>query len=245
MRPGESFHTFGFQHLAALAVLAGLGIALVTWCRRLGPAGRACLSRGLAAFLLAYVVTSYGRRAWLGTLRWDDSLPLHLCNLVMLACVITLLRPNALGFEIAYFWGFSGTFLALITPDLHEGFPSWKFVQFFWGHGGSLLAILFMIAGLGMRPRANSILRMFVAINLYAALVAGLNGLFHWNYGYMCAKPIGRSPMDFFGDWPWYILGLEAIALASFVLLDLPWLPSRRAGNRVSTSPRSDPSAHQ
>ncbi len=207
----------------ALAVLTTLGCMLVWMGRRFDPDSRRIVARVLGTLLLLYVIASYTRTGWLGTLSWRDSLPLHLCNWVMGACIITLFRPNALGFEIAYFWGMSGTLQAVITPDLHDGFPSWKFIQFFWGHGGSLLAIVFMVAGLGLRPRKGSVMRAFIAINVYALTVAVLDEAFHWNYGYMCAPPTQRSLINHLGPWPWYILGMEAVAFASFLLLAAPW----------------------
>ena len=36
------------------------------------------------------------------------------------------------------------------------------------------------------------------------------------------------SLLDFFGPWPWYILALEAAALASFFLYYVPFVLIRR-----------------
>lgn len=223
MTVAASFTAFSGDHLAMLGVLTVLCGVLWMGAKRFSPAQRSCLGRILGGVLIAYVAVSYLRAGLEGRLSWRESLPLHLCNWVLLACIITLFRPQQVGFEIAYFWGLTGTFQALLTPDLPEGFPSWNFLQFFWSHGGSLLAIVFMITGLKLQPRPGSMWRMFIALNIYA-LVAGLfDALFGWNYGYLRNPPHQASILDHFGPWPWYIVWMEVIALTSFWVLTLPW----------------------
>ena len=181
------------------------------------------MGRVLGSLLLGYVVVIYAQKARAGELSWQYSLPLELCHWVLFACVFTLFRPSQLGFEISYYWGLAGTLQATLTPDIAEGFPSWEFIQFFWAHAGILLAIVFFIAGRDLRPRPGSILRVFLAVNIYAVTVGIVDWIFGWNYGYLCLKPVNPSLLDYLGPWPWYLLSLEAIALASFFLLDLPW----------------------
>jgi hypothetical integral membrane protein (TIGR02206 family) len=150
-------------------------------------------------------------------------LPLELCNLVLIACIVALFKPNQLISEIAYFWGLGGVLQATLTPDLSAGFPSWSFFLFFWSHGVALAAIVFLIAGQKFRPRKGSVLRMMIAINGYAVIVGAINAATGWNYGYLCRKPYGASLYDFLGPWPWYLLSLEGVALATFLILDFPW----------------------
>lgn len=64
---------------------------------------------------------------------------------------------------------------------------------------------------------------MMIALNIYGLIVGSINALTGWNYGYLCRKPAEPSLLDFLGPWPWYLLSLEFIALATFLLLLLPW----------------------
>lgn len=219
----KPFVTFGPPHLATLGVLLVLALGTAGLARRLVDPARTRLGRFLGLALLGYIVVAYTRQGWLGLLNWHDSLPLQLCNWVLIACIVTLFRPRQLASELAYFWGLTGTLQALLTPDLQSGFPAWPFFQFFWGHGVIILAIAFLIAGRDFRPRPGSVLRMFVAINIYTAIAGSLNWIFDWNYGYLCHRPFKPSLIDHLGPWPWYILSMEAIALANFWMLDLPW----------------------
>ncbi len=230
------FRIFGPDHLCALAVIALLCAQLFFFRKQLPRGGQIWTGRILACLLLAYAVTIYTKMGLEGNLSWDYSLPLHLCHWVLIACMISLVHPHPLTSELAYFWGLGGTVQALLTPDLAEEFPSWEFIQFFWSHGGILLAIVYFIAIQRFRPRPGSVLRMFMATNVYALFVGALNFIFTWNYGYLRQPPSQPSLIDYLGPWPWYILSLEVIALVTFWILDLPWkiLDRRKSGSFVS-----------
>jgi hypothetical integral membrane protein (TIGR02206 family) len=223
------FLLFAGDHIAALACLLVLGLLVFRLARIGSEPQKRLLSRVMAGMLLCYGCVIYFDMWRSGALGWGYSLPLELCHWVLIAAFVALLRPSQLAAEIAYFWGTAGTLQATLTPDIANGFPSWEFIQFFWSHGGILLSIVWLI-GRGFRPRRRSVLRMMLAVNAYALLVGAIDALLGWNYGYLCAKPLNPSVLDFMGPWPWYLASLEAIALASFVLLDLPWkVASRRA----------------
>ena len=219
----HGFHTFGRDHLATLAVLAALGI-LVAWIGRgAQTAVRTWCGRALGLLLAAYAMARYTQLAHDGQLSWAYSLPLELCHWVLIACVVALFFHAPPAAEIAYFWGFGGTLQAVLTPDVYEGFPSWEFIQFFWSHGGILLAIIYLVAARRFMPQRGSVLRMMLAANFYLVFVGALDWIFGWNYGYLRQPPAQPSLLDYLGPWPWYILSLEVIALASFWLLSLPW----------------------
>lgn len=217
------FHAFEIQHISALAATAGLCILLACVARKLSFSGRKWLGRLLGIQLAFYGVFFYVQQGLAGGLSWEYSLPLELCNLVLIACILSLFRSGQFFDEIAYFWGLGGTLQALITPDLAAGFPSWDFFLFFWSHGAILLGIVFIIAAKNFRPRKYSVLRMMIALNAYAFVVGAIDAVMDWNYGYFCRKPAVPSLLDFLGPWPWYLLSLEGIALLSFFLLILPW----------------------
>jgi len=228
MAPAQ-FTLFGSQHLAVLFVLAVLAVGMAWAGRRLQGAALAWLGRALAGLLLCYAGALYFQAFRNGWLHWGTSLPLQLCDWVLIACLVTLIRPNHLAAEIAYFWGLGGTLQAVLTPDMTQGFPSWRFLQFFWGHGAALLGIVYIIAAQHFRPRPRSTLRMLIALNVYGVIALGLDLAFGWNYGYLMKKPGGSSLFDYLGSWPWYLLSIEGIAAVNFWLLGLPW----KLGDRI------------
>jgi len=223
MNASMGFRPFDTQHLITLGILVLLGYLIVRASKRSAPAPRAWMGRLLAAVLFSYAAVTYVQKGLAHELSVDYALPLELCHWVLIACFVSLLHPNQLTSEIAYFWGFAGTLQATLTPDINQGFPSWEFFQFFWSHGAILLAIVFIIGGQGFRPRKGSVVRMFLGVNFYAIVVGAIDWIFRWNYGYLCHKPGGPSLLDYLGPWPWYLLSVEGIAFVSFLLLDLPW----------------------
>ncbi len=217
------FILFGPEHLTVLLILLILSCLILYGARHLRRLAKAYLSWILGLLLLAYAAAIYFQEAMQGSLHASYSLPMQLCDWVLIACLIALIRPNLLAAEIAYFWGLGGTVQAVLTPDVVQGFPSWRFIQFFWGHGAILLAILHIIASQHFRPRPKSILRMVIALNIYGLSALALDLAFGWNYGYLRNKPAGASLFNYLGPWPWYLLSIELIAPLIFLLLYLPW----------------------
>jgi len=218
-----AFQTFDAQHLITIGVIVLL-CALFLWRVPKGSATtRKWLGRLLGSALLGYSVCLYIQQGITHTLSWDYSLPLELCNLVLMACIISLFWPNRFASEIAYFWGLGGVLQATLTPDLAQGFPSWNFLFFFWGHGATLMAIAFLLSDSEFKPRRKNILRMMIALNVYALAVGAVNAIIGSNYGYLCGKPAMPSLLDYLGPWPWYLLSLEVIAFLTFLILDLLW----------------------
>lgn len=218
-----AFQTFGAQHLAAMGAIVFLCALVSRAARVASDSCRLRLGRFLGLTLLGYVACIYMQQWRSGSLRWEYSLPLDLCNLVLIACIVSLFHPNQFMTEIAYFWGLGGVVQATVTPDLAQGFPSWEFTLFFWGHGATLVAIAYLLSSRGFQPRRHSILRMMIALNAYALIVGILNAIAGWNYGYLCRKPVMPSLLDYLGPWPWYLLSLELIAFLTFLILDRIW----------------------
>ena len=218
-----AFHSFDMAHVSALALIAGICVLLAWGVRKLPSSGKIWLGRSLGLLLAFYGVFFYIRQAMAGALSWGYSLPLDLCSVVLMACIFSLFRSVQFFNEITYFWGLGGTLQALLTPDLASGFPSWDFCLFFWSHGAILFGIVYIIAVNKFRPRRESVFRMMIALNVYAAAVGTINAATGWNYGYLCRKPAVPSLLDLLGPWPWYLLSLEGIALVIFIILVLPW----------------------
>jgi hypothetical integral membrane protein (TIGR02206 family) len=218
-----AFQAFDAQHIIGLICIALLCLLVAFAARKKSPSRSRWLKGTIGFLLVGYVLFFYVQQGIEGALTWEYSLPLDLCSLVLAACIFSLFRPGQFIAEIAYFWGVGGILQALATPDLARGFPSIPFMLFFWGHGASLMAITFLIIGRGFRPGKGSVIRMMIALNLYAALVGAVNAIMGWNYGYLCRKPYAPSLLDFLGPWPWYLLSIELIALVTFLILYIPW----------------------
>lgn len=203
--------------LAAIALTAAATALLLHRYPRLRfPA------RWLMLFVLvAHAVSTY-RTLW-PTLNWAESLPLHLCNLVLVLLAWMLVAPNVRLGEIIYYWGLGGALPALLTPDLSLDFPSHWYFMFFIGHGLGILAVVVALAGAGMRPGPGSALRAWVALLGYVAVIGTLDAVTGWNYGYMMRPPAGDTMVRHFGPWPVYIGVTLVVAAGIFLVLWWPW----------------------
>ncbi|MDK3156733.1 TIGR02206 family membrane protein [Kamptonema cortianum] len=222
------FRLFSLEHFVALLVIG----AICAGCLRLRHArlSESHIRTGawaITLMLLGYAVVSYARIIGQGSFTWQTGLPLHLCDVLVIVCALALLTRKYLLFETAYFFGLAGTLQTLITPNLDVGFPTLRCLIFFLDARGHLVAVCFMIGAFRLRPRPGCVMRMFVAINLYVAVALAVNWALDANYGFLCHPPMNQENLILaisrWAPWPWYILVLEAIAVASFLIYYAPW----------------------
>lgn len=229
---------FSPPHLAALAVWI-LGTAV---CVR--AAGRTApdapwvrsFCRTLALLILACWAGEYVADAILGTYSVRFTLPLQLTDLVSLTAAYALLTRRRWAVELTYYWAFTATLQAMLTPDLGQNFPSVYYFTYFGYHIGALLAGAFLVWGLGIRPRRWAAARTLAA-TLGWAVVAGMADVITGgNYMYLAWKPAHSSLLSLLGPWPWYIAGALGVAAVLLALVDLvtrllrTWLESGPPG---------------
>ncbi len=219
--PGRAFTLFAYEHVGALTLTLAAALALVALCRRGSASARLGVRRALAAGLLLGLLAEPIGAALQG---WLDRqvLPLHLCDVAVFLALWSLLRLERRTTEPLYFAALSGTLPALFTPELAEGFPSFRFFIYFVPHGLVVISVAVLVAGLEVVPRRGAWLNAFAALNIYAAFIGLVNWALGTNFLYLAQKPVGPTPFDWFGPWPWYILSLEVGFLLAFGLLELP-----------------------
>jgi hypothetical integral membrane protein (TIGR02206 family) len=242
MTPAHPFKLFGPSHWAVLAATAAVTAGLVVLARRTGG-GRA--ARVAAWCLVGLLVLAEAAHLTLAVhadpASLKDHLPFQLCDWVIFASSAALLLRRQVAYELAYFWGLSGTLQALLTPDLRDDFPSPHFVTFQVLHASVVVAVLYLTLGLGMRPRWRSIPRVWLWLQAYGAVTVLLDWLLDSNYGYLRAKPAQASLYDYLGPWPWYLLSLEALSLLLFLACYAPFaLLDRLRHGRLMGSEESD-----
>ncbi len=228
--PSSQFEFFGLSHITAMGVILAVPIVLTLVVRWL-DSGRAtqAICYGFAGVIAVNEVLNWSYRLIeVGVHEFvQEYMPLHVCGITVFAVVVTLVFRRQTAYEIAYFWGLVGATNAVVTPQLDIGFPQYRFFQYFIAHGGIVAAALFATWGLGMRPGARSVLRVFVLLNVLAVVLVGVNLTLGSNYMFLCQPPATKSPF-FFLPWPWYLLFLDGIALALFYVLFMPFKIQRK-----------------
>lgn len=220
---------FGADHLGALVVTALAVLALVVYGRaRRGRPGPLAVARCLAYLMIGAFLADPILRADAGELTWVDGLPLELCDAAGVATIVALLTRRQAAFELAWFWGLSGTFQALLTPPLEQGFAHPDYFRYFVLHSGVVAGVLFLGPGLGMRPRRGAVWRAVAYTLLYTAAIGLVDAALGANYMWLREAP-PDTILDLFGPWPWYILGGVVLGVGLFLLLDLPYRIIARA----------------
>ncbi|OWR29400.1 TIGR02206 family membrane protein [Saccharibacillus sp. O23] len=217
----EPFVAFAPAHLAALALFAIAAVLLFAFRRaiRARPkcafALRMTLLGALAASEAALNIWYAARGVWNARF----TLPLELCSLMLLAAVLMLITRSRFLAGLVFFAGIGGALQALITPNLAYAYPHFRFVQFFVAHAAIILSALYMVWIERFRPTWRTVPTVMLSLNVIALAVYLLDRLLDANYMFLRGKPDTPSVLDLFGDYPWYILAEEALALLTFALL--------------------------
>lgn len=216
------FNSFSQTHIFTILFSLALLISLIIAGRRLSQSQNLFIGRCIAVFLSLTVIIFMALHMHFD--RFDSSvdLPLSICNLFAFLAPLLFWNPNAKRFEVIYFAVMSGTFQAIITPDLYVGFPTYGFFKYWICHVGLVILVIHYLLSFQLRPRAKGILITFAWLNIYLLAIIPINLLLDANYFYLMKKPINPSILDLFGPWPTYLLVSEVLAMAFFTVAYLP-----------------------
>src|SRR5256885_1867397 len=190
------------EHLVPLGMLVVVA-GLLCFAARRAP-GR-WLDWVAATIALAIVLAELSWQPYvLANRSWSaaSSLPVQLCDVGGFVAAAALIWRQLLLVEIAYFWGLGGTLQALLTPDLRDHFPTFPYVQFYATHDLVVLAALFLVIGLRLQPRRDSVRRIFLLTLAFTAAIAVIGLVNRGNYMYLRRGAGRRSFACFFGAWP-------------------------------------------
>ena len=171
------------------------------------------------AFILGYLITLITTLKN-GTWNIQDHLPLHLCRISFIICIITLLSKTQWMYEWCLFLAIPAGFHSLLTPELTNGTSNWFFFDYYFVHAGMLLVPLYLTLIMEMRPRKRAWIHTFYRLQIPVVFIFPLNFIINSNYMYLMAKPIVENPLVI-GEWPYYIVVLELIILLHIYIIHL------------------------
>ncbi|MBP2240278.1 putative integral membrane protein (TIGR02206 family) [Cytobacillus eiseniae] len=226
------FEVFSISHILMIVLLVSGAVALYyfrSYFRKKDQAFRS------AMFMIMFLLeTMY--HIWLikdGYWNLSFTLPLQLCSLSLLLCLILLVTKSQIIFQIVYFIGIIGAFMAILTPELFLGFPHFRYFQFFITHLFIIWTCLYFVFVHTYRPTRRGMITSFLFLNGSAIVAFMVNKLTDGNYMFLAKKPTNGSLLDYFGPYPYYILTLEAAAIFLFFFLLLPFVWKDRAANKL------------
>lgn len=225
MNGSSEFQLFGPDHVAVISFTVAAASILVLSKARLRTLNDGIFRIGLAVLFLMikgsgwlYAASAEGRM----------EVPFHLCDVALVITIWALLTLQPAACQLAYFWGLAGSLQAVLTPDLAEPFPEYWWFQFFIIHNGIMLTVIYLAVTGRVQPTLRTVGWVWLISNLYVVAAGLANWWFGTNYGYLAEKPGHPSLLDYFGPWPYYILGIEIGAAVSFLICYAPFAIARR-----------------
>lgn len=238
MREDGQVPSYGPSHVVPL-VLFALGLVAAAWLGRRHRAvdGPTRFSR-TAALLIPAVTVPFQLIDLAFNFDIDVTLPLHLCDLAWIAATWALWTHRPFPVALTFFWGLTLTIQGVLTPALNEDIPHPRYFAFWALHLLIVWAAVYLVVGLGKVPRWRDYGAAVVTTLAWAAATYAFNVLADTNYGYLLRKP-RSSVLDFFHDWPWYVVEEIVIILAAWGLMT--WVAQKlvRRPSRGSRRPRA------
>jgi hypothetical integral membrane protein (TIGR02206 family) len=238
---GNPFQLFGTCHLVALAVIVILNFALLGF-RKSSDETRKVVRWTMAIILWLDELSWHVWNLYWGHWTIQTMLPLHICSILIWLAGFMLILKNYRIYEFAYFIGIGGAMQALLTPDAGiYGFPHYRVFQTFISHGLLITSAVFMTTVEGFRPTWKSFWRVIIGLNIYAVIIFPINRLLGTNYLFINGKPATASLLDALPAWPYYLIYMELIGFAIFLLLYLPFIIKDARKNKQLRSMKSTP----
>lgn len=234
LNSGKTFENFSTEHWITLAISFSLVVIIPIYAKlKLNKKQQNQLGSFLGILITGTYILSQFLMIWAGTYDIMEDLPLQLCRFANLGIVLVMVWKRFFWFEILYFWAMAGMFQASFTTNLSHSFPHWYYFRYWLAHPGIILCVIYAVLVYGFRPKAKSMLKAIIAMNVFMLIVIPFNFMLNTNYLWICRKPVFATIIDYCGPWPWYILVLEVIAIAHFLLAYLPFYIMERKRKRV------------
>ena len=224
----ETFTLFSTEHFWFIGG-GFLGILALTMVSAFLPKYKFAQFSAIVILLIKLAELSY-RHIYVGEPIYS-LLPLHMCNLTLIIAILTMLTKSQKLFQLTYFWCL-GALFAVITPDIKYSFPHPLTLSFYITHFYLLFAAIYGILFFNFKPTFKGWVNSFITLNIFAFIIFFVNKKLETNYLYVNRIPNFSSPLDYFGQWPYYIIVVEIIYL---ILTYGIYYPFRRKTFKYST----------
>ena len=220
---GAPFVLFGSWHVVALLIIIAIQFVMLGF-RNTSERTRSVVRWSMAILLWMDEASWHIWNLYWG--HWNISmLPLHICSILVWLTGFMLIFKIKWIYEFAYFIGIGGAMQALLTPDAGiYGFPHYRIFQTMISHGLLITSAIFLTTVEGFRPTWKSFWRVVIGLNIYAVLIYPINLLLGTDFLYINSKPATASVLDALPRWPYYLIYMELLGLAIFLLLYLPFM---------------------
>ena len=235
------FTNFSFAHFAPIILAIGV-ILTIYFCRdKIRNAKNEQRFRYIIGFILIICEMSYfWRLVGVPALQPNpaDHLPITVCGWAVIFASFMIVGKSQSLFDIIYFWLFSGTIFALVTPTVisYTGPTRYRYYQFWLEHTMGYVALFYMIFVHKMRPRWKSMIKSYIALTVLAVIAYFANQLIGngANYLFMARPEDTPSVLDILPpNFTLRIVVMAAVVTLMFFLAYLPWLLKDRKTKKI------------
>ena len=167
-----------------------------------------------------------------------ENLPIGVCAWAVIFCSFMVIGKSRTLFDIVYFWLFSGTIFALLTPTVitYTGPTRFRYYQFWLEHTLGYIAVFYMIFVHKMRPTRRSAIKSMAALVILAFIAYQVNRMIPGaNYLYMARPEAAPSVLDILpANFALRLAIMAAVISAMFALAYLPWWRKDRKAAKES-----------
>ena len=156
---------------------------------------------------------------------WKLGLPLHLCDFSSASIILYLITKKRAFFLFAFFAGFSGAGMAILTPDSTYAFPDIPYFRHMIGHAMILLGVTYAMIVDGQRPYIKDVHRVLFVLSIFLVVIYIINHLLGppANYWYVAEKPPGLNVTSLMRDEPYHMIDIYLLAVFVCYLIYLPY----------------------
>lgn len=226
------FQNFTLSHFAPILLMVGCILLIYRFRNQLKQSKHETTLRYVMAFIMIISEMSYyWRLVGVPALNPNpvDHLPITVCGWAVIFCSYMVIGKCQSLFDISYFWLFSGSIFALITPTVitYTGITRFRYYQFWVEHTIGYIAIFYMIFVHGFRPTLKSAVKSYIGLCILAVIAYFANRLIGpgANYLFMAKPEDTPSILDIlpanFGIR--VLVMLSAVTLLYFISY-VPWL---------------------
>jgi hypothetical integral membrane protein (TIGR02206 family) len=219
------FNMFSVSHFVILAIFILITVIIFLNRKKFNDEKWRKAEMGVAISLILFEIMNH---VWMyvnGVWKVGRSMPLELCNIGLILCVILLFTRKKLVFELLFFIAILGATQAIFTPALTYDFPHFRFFHFFYAHMMVVWVTLYFTWVKEYYPTFRTAIKQIAFINLLLPIILFVNKQAKGNYWFLRHKPESQSLFDVLGPYPWYIFSLESLLI---VFSLIAWLIFRK-----------------
>ena len=218
----NALNLMSMSHIITVVACIASIILVPKYFKNSSDKNKKLLSYSIIFLLLVNQVMDFYREGFVSG-RWQDGLPLHLCDFSTIAIILYFLTQKRDFFVFAFFFGIAGGGMSILTPDTVYGFPYVGYIQSQIGHTMILMGVTYAMVIDNQRPYLKDIPKVFMYATILLLFTYLMNYLLGTNYWFLAEKPVGNNITTLMRPEPFHIIDLYIVALLVCYSMYLPF----------------------